>query len=210
MATTLLVENECLLYGVSLAVETVVALVIARYDPSHSSSPIACPKWPTLKPLTISWQHCGHSEVGDRLAMCSVLADTAVQSYLYVLTSYVFDDPSPALFIGACSVFAMAALVSHFSQRNHRYQNHCLIAGALVALLLSCMQDFITENKSWISTLKMILSMSIVIASVLSALMHHIGSEDNSWRRQKRQEKSSAALSDELGRREKYGSLAVK
>ena len=48
---------------ISIAVQIVGAIIIGRYDPSHSSGPMLCPTWPDNDRWTFAWQSCQQLEV---------------------------------------------------------------------------------------------------------------------------------------------------
>lgn len=101
-------------------------------------------------------------------------ADVLGQKYPCVLASYAFDDPSPAAFNGALATFTLAALYLHTLHREDQYQDYCLFAAIVAAAVTWITRYILLFDEPLAQSIQIYLPMSIVVGSVVSAILHRI------------------------------------
>ena len=106
-----------------------------------------------------------------------VNADAKQQWYPAKQIARGIDDPSPGAFIGALSAFTLAALFVHHFNRGQRYQDAVLAGCVCVVASVSCVLHIALPGTTWSKTIYMrtYLPSTIIIGSLLSALMHQLG-----------------------------------
>ena len=106
-----------------------------------------------------------------------VNADAEQQWYPATQIARSIDDPSPGSFIGALSAFTLAALFVHHFHRRNRYQDAVLAGCVCVVASISCVLHVALPRTKWSSTMSMrtYLPPTIIVGSLLSAIMHRLG-----------------------------------
>ncbi len=106
-----------------------------------------------------------------------VNADVEPQWYSATQIAHSIDDPSPGAFIGALSAFTLAALFVHQFHQGERYQSAVLAGCVCVVASVSCVLHIALPGTTWSKTMYMrtYLPPTIIVGSLLSAIMHRLG-----------------------------------
>jgi hypothetical protein len=97
-------------------------------------------------------------------------AQTHISTYVSEFSiPELISDPPPPLFFAACLCFAWAISFLRQSHSVDRYQDTILTGGATVGILVAAMQ-----NNGFLMEVKGYLIWSIVLASVVSVLLHRV------------------------------------
>ena len=117
----------------------------------------------------LKYFHCVSGEI--------VNADAEQQWYPATQIAHSIDDPSPGSFIGALSAFTLAALFVHHFHRGNRYQDAVLAGCVCVLASISCVLHIALPRMMWSSTtyIRTYLPPTIIVGSLLSAIMHRLG-----------------------------------
>ncbi|KAL9132385.1 MAG: hypothetical protein Q9175_006444 [Cornicularia normoerica] len=127
-------------------------------------------------------------------------------NYLSVLASYTFDDPSPTAFDGALVMFTLASLYLHTFHREDRYQNHCLVARIVAAAVTSSARYFLLFDEPLAHSIQICLPINIMVASVVSTIIHQMGPLATSREQEHEWEQSKKTLIRGQEEGEKQGS----
>lgn len=120
--------------------------------------------------------------------------------------SFAFDDPSPAAFEGALTVFTLATLYIYSSYREERYQNLCLVAALVSAPIISITKDLMLHNESLAHSVQIYLPASVLIVSAASVIIHRMAASATSRGQEVEWQQKGKTLTEGQEKGEKHGS----
>ena len=106
-----------------------------------------------------------------------VNADAEQQWYPAAQIAHSINDPSPGAFIGGLTAFTLAALFVYHFHRGQRCQSAVLAGCVCVVASISCVLHIALPGTTWSNTMYMrtYLPPTIIVGSLLSAIMHRLG-----------------------------------
>ena len=73
-------------------------------------------------------------------------------------------------------MFTLAALYLHIFHRGDRYQDHCLVVGIVAAAVTASTRCLVFYEEPLAHSIQICLPISIMVGSVVSAIIHRMGS----------------------------------
>lgn len=145
-----------MLYAASIVSQAAAALIISSYDPLHSTRTGGRPTMVAEgEARSLSQKSC-----------------VTIKHVLVPIVTRAVRDPSPFAFIAALSLYTILALVMCHLHRRHRFQNHFLIVGACLGVMISSTRSLLLPSKGLVGEMQSILPWTVFLASLSSAVAH--------------------------------------
>ena len=103
-------------------------------------------------------------------------------------------------------MFTLAALYLYTFHRGDRYQDHCLVVGAVTAAMASSTRWLVFSDEPLAHSIQICLPTSIMVGSVVSAIIHRMGFLATSGEQEYEWEQRKESLTGGQGKGEKQGS----
>ena len=106
--------------------------------------------------------------------------------------SFVFDDPSPAAFLGALAIFALTTLYLYSFHGEARYHSYCLAAVIIATAITSITRQIIFYDEPLAHSIQISLPSNIILASTVNLINHRMGNlvslrkQEPEWKQKER------------------------